>query len=181
MPVRRLLLDHGIALALAAAAAVLGGCGDGRAPFDEPDDVLLRGMQDPAEWNPAADAPLDAEDEAMWGWVDDPSEDGIDPRVVAEAKVVYDTRCARCHGARGDGQGPDAPRLRATGAPPRNFRSRAWQAASTDQHVRKIVVEGGSSVGVSGQMPPHAALASEPALLEALVQIVRSMPEGSVG
>ena len=66
----------------------------------------------------------------------------------AEAKHLFDSVCARCHGADGRGGVPAAE-----GQPaPRNFRDPAFHAARSDADLKKVIREG------RGAMPPFGAL-----------------------
>lgn len=86
------------------------------------------------------------------------------------AHALYTQRCALCHGEDGRGHGPAAATLR---PPPRDFGDPAWQASVTDQQLAKIVVEGGPAVGKSASMPASLDLQGKPAVVAALVTIVR--------
>jgi uncharacterized membrane protein len=86
-----------------------------------------------------------------------------------EARSVFSTRCAVCHGAGGAGDGAKlAP-------PPRNLTDAAWQKTVTDEHLSKVLLEGGAAVGKSGLMPPNPDLGSKPLVLQALVKHIRSL------
>ena len=87
------------------------------------------------------------------------------------ARDLWATRCANCHGPDGRGDGPSG---RALVQPPRDFHDAAWQARVTDDHLRRTIVEGGHSVGLSRDMSANADLAHRPAVVDELVQIVRS-------
>jgi mono/diheme cytochrome c family protein len=66
----------------------------------------------------------------------------------AEAKHLFDSVCAKCHGA--DGRG-GVPAMEGQPAP-RNFRDAAFQASRTDEQLKQAIREG------KGPMPPFAAL-----------------------
>jgi mono/diheme cytochrome c family protein len=69
----------------------------------------------------------------------------------AEAKHLFDSICAKCHGADGRGGVPSAE-----GQPaPRNFCDPAFHAAHSDADLKKVIREG------KGPMPPFAALFDE--------------------
>lgn len=66
----------------------------------------------------------------------------------AEAKHLFDSICAKCHGADGRGGVPSAE-----GQPaPRNFADATFQSSRTDADLKKAIREG------KGPMPPFAAL-----------------------
>ena len=72
--------------------------------------------------------------------------------------------------ARGDGAGPRAYFINPK---PRNFTDPAWQASVTDEHIRKIILEGGVSVGKSPLMPANPSLKDKPEVLDALLKKIR--------
>jgi mono/diheme cytochrome c family protein len=81
----------------------------------------------------------------------------------AEARHLYDSTCAICHGRDGRGGVPAAE-----GRPaPRNFRDAAFQASRTDSDLKKVIREG------KGPMPPYAPLFDD-AQLTLLVAYIRS-------
>lgn len=90
----------------------------------------------------------------------------------AEADQVWQTRCTTCHGAGGKGDGAAAAALQ---PPPRNFSDPAWQAKVTDEHIEKIIVGGGQSVGLSMMMTANPDLAAKPDVVKALRAHVRSL------
>jgi mono/diheme cytochrome c family protein len=66
----------------------------------------------------------------------------------AEAKHLFDSVCAKCHGSDGRGGVPAAE-----GQPaPRDFRDPSFHSTRTDADLRKAIREG------KGPMPPFAAL-----------------------
>lgn len=88
----------------------------------------------------------------------------------AEARRLYDARCAVCHGASGGGDGPAAKSLHPA---PRSFRERAFQRSVTDAQLAAVIVRGGAAVGKSPTMPAARELADKPVLPE-LVALLRS-------
>lgn len=107
----------------------------------------------------------------LFGACDDgDSKPDADPKVVAAVKEVWDTKCSTCHGkeGRGDGQAGLALDPR-----PRNFHDRGWQGRVTDDHLKKVIVEGGASVGLSANMAPNPELADKPKVVAELVKKVR--------
>lgn len=89
----------------------------------------------------------------------------------AEANAIFTTRCAACHGVSGKGDGAAAAALTPK---PRDYSDKGWQAKVTDEHIAKIIVEGGPAVGMSPMMGPNADLANKPDVVKALVAKVRS-------
>lgn len=91
--------------------------------------------------------------------------------VPAEAEELFGQRCATCHGNDGSGNGPAAANLNPK---PRAYSDAAWQAAVTDDDLRKVIVKGGAAVGKSPLMPPNPDLESKPAVVDGLVAKIRS-------
>lgn len=90
---------------------------------------------------------------------------------IAEAQATFSSLCFTCHGASGHGDGPGAQAL---DPKPRSFADAAWQASVTDEHIKKVIVFGGAAVGKSPMMPAQPQYKGKDAVLNALVQIVRS-------
>jgi len=91
---------------------------------------------------------------------------------TADALAIFSTRCFTCHGPEGAGDGPGSAGLN---PPPRNFQDPEWQASVTDEHLQKIVMFGGTSVGKSPIMPGNPDLMSKPDVVAALVVHIRSL------
>ena len=67
---------------------------------------------------------------------------------TADGQVLYETKCAQCHGKDGIAKPP--------GKGSRNFNDPAFQASSTDESIAKITAEG------KGKMPGYRSkLSSE--------------------
>jgi mono/diheme cytochrome c family protein len=80
----------------------------------------------------------------------------------AEAKQLFDSACAKCHGSDGRGGVPSAE-----GQPaPRNFRDAAFQTSRTDDDLKNAIRSG------KGPMPPFGSLFDE-AQLGLLVAHIR--------
>jgi hypothetical protein len=99
------------------------------------------------------------------------SKPAADPKVVAEAQQVWDAKCSTCHGAQGRGDGAAGAVL---DPKPRNFTDRGWQGRVKDDHLKKIIVEGGAAVGLNANMAPNPELKDKPAVVDELVKKVRS-------
>lgn len=93
------------------------------------------------------------------------------PAAKAAARDLWQTRCVTCHGPQGRGDGPSG---RALIQRPRDFHDASFQARATDDHLRRVIVEGGHAVGLSRDMAANPDLESRPAVVDELVQIVRS-------
>jgi mono/diheme cytochrome c family protein len=96
--------------------------------------------------------------------VDRPAAD----RAAAEERFEF---CAACHGLRGRGDGPSG---RALEPRPRDWSDGTWQRSVTDDHIRKAIVDGGPGVGLSSSMPGSPDLRDRPAVVDALVEKIRS-------
>ena len=57
---------------------------------------------------------------------------------------------------------------------PRDFTSAQWQQSVNDDHLKKIILGGGASVGKSESMPANPNLAAEPDVVDGLVALIRS-------
>jgi mono/diheme cytochrome c family protein len=96
----------------------------------------------------------------------------IPAAAIDEARQIFATRCAACHGPGGKGDGAASAGL----APkPRDFTDAAWQASVTDQHVETIVKFGGAAVGRAPTMPGNPDLIAKPDVVSALRAHVRSL------
>ena len=93
------------------------------------------------------------------------------PAGTPDATKMFTERCASCHGATGQGDGPAAASLEPK---PRNYTDKAWQAKVTDEDIKKIISSGGLAVGKSPLMPPQSDLKDKPAELDALVKYIRA-------
>jgi mono/diheme cytochrome c family protein len=89
---------------------------------------------------------------------------------AADAKSLFRTKCVVCHGDHGAGDGPGAA---AIVPKPRAFADAEWQASATDEHIKKIILEGGPAVGKSPAMPPNPDLKGKDEVLSALVKLIR--------
>lgn len=79
------------------------------------------------------------------------------PALAADAaagKAKYDMFCQSCHGATGKGDGPAGAALNPK---PRSFGDAEWQKKVTDEHLTKVIRDGGPAVGMSPLMPPWGA------------------------
>jgi mono/diheme cytochrome c family protein len=88
-----------------------------------------------------------------------------------EARSVFQTLCATCHGPKGLGDGQAAAAL---DPKPRNYTDKAWQASVTDDDLRNIIKFGGAAVGKSAVMPGAPQLKDKPEVIDELVKIIRN-------
>jgi mono/diheme cytochrome c family protein len=85
-------------------------------------------------------------------------------------KKLYETRCAICHGPDGKATIPAAQALNPK---PRDHTDGAYMNALSNEHLAKIIKEGGPAVGKSPLMPPQADLNAQQ--LEDVIVFVRSL------
>jgi cytochrome c5 len=93
---------------------------------------------------------------------------------AGEARHIFDTRCAVCHGTVGKGDGPGGAVLNPK---PRAFGDTTWQKSVDDAHIAKTIVEGGLAVKLSAGMQPNPDLKDKPEVVAELVKIVRKFGE----
>ena len=94
-----------------------------------------------------------------------------------EIRESYVTNCARCHGDYGYSDGPDADLLAdQLGVRPTSFHDPAFKRRSR-AHIRKILISGGPSVGMSELMPPWEGVLTDDEI-NALTDYIMAMPEG---
>jgi mono/diheme cytochrome c family protein len=92
------------------------------------------------------------------------------PDAEAQARQIFATRCAVCHGPEGRGDGPGAAALN---PPPRNYHDAAWQDSVTDEEIENAIKYGGAAVGRSPSMVANPDLVSKPEVLAALRDLIR--------
>jgi len=142
---------HGIGLLIVGSSLALWGCTSKEtAPAEQ-------------KAEPAKAAPSAAEPEPTEVAAADPA---------AEAKEIFENRCTVCHGTQGKGDGPGSAAL---DPKPRDLTSAEWQESVDDEHLRKIVVYGGSAVGKSAAMPANPDLDAKPEVVAELVKVIRSL------
>jgi cytochrome c553 len=88
-----------------------------------------------------------------------------------QAKAMFATVCATCHGMNGKGDGPAAASLKPR---PRDYTDPKWQASVSDEQIKQTILLGGQGVGKSPMMPAQPQLKSQPQVLDALVKIIRA-------
>ena len=90
---------------------------------------------------------------------------------VSQVQAMFNTKCARCHGANGNGNGPISDGLRPK---PHDYTDPAWQASVTDDQIKEIILRGGLNMGKSPAMPASPLLKKHPETLDGLVKLIRS-------
>ena len=76
----------------------------------------------------------------------------------AKGKESFNTICASCHGPEGKGDGPAAAAL---DPKPRNLSDAAFVSTLTDDHIFKVIKEGGAAAGLSAGMPAWGSVLSD--------------------
>ena len=77
---------------------------------------------------------------------------------AAKGKETFQNTCAACHGPEGKGDGAAAAAL---DPKPRNLTDAAYLSTKTDDHLYKVISEGGASVGLSPMMAAWGGTLSE--------------------
>ena len=68
----------------------------------------------------------------------------------AKGKAIFAEKCSPCHGQQGKGDGPAGAALNPK---PRNQSDVKYMSTLTDEHIFKVIKDGGASVGKSPAMP----------------------------
>ena len=97
-----------------------------------------------------------------------------DAAAVAEANKIWTERCVTCHGNDGGGGCPGAAALEVK---PRSFKDPGWQSSTDDARIKKVIVEGGASVGLNAAMAPNPDLKEKAAVQDELVKKIRKMAQ----
>lgn len=103
----------------------------------------------------------------------DPHAPGRGPGSLPEGARLYALYCASCHGARGDGDGPVA---RGLDPRPARHSDGAYMNALSDEHLHRVIAEGGAAVGKSPLMAPWAGTLDD-AQIRSVVAFLRSLAE----
>jgi mono/diheme cytochrome c family protein len=89
---------------------------------------------------------------------------------VEAGKKLYQERCSPCHGP--DGKA-DTPTAKALNPKPRDHSDGTYMNALSNEHLFKVIKEGGVSVGKSPIMPPQADL--KEAQIQDIIAFVRTL------
>lgn len=89
---------------------------------------------------------------------------------VEAGKKLYQERCSPCHGP--DGKA-DTPTAKALTPKPRDHSDGNYMNALSDEHLFKVIKEGGASVGKSPIMPPQVDL--KEAQIQDIIAFVRTL------
>ena len=88
-----------------------------------------------------------------------------------DGKTTFNTYCSTCHGESGQGDGPAAAAL---DPKPAAFASAGFFDSRDDDHLRKVIKEGGPAVGKSPLMAPWGAVLSD-AQVEAVITHIKTL------
>jgi len=92
---------------------------------------------------------------------------------AASGVTLYAANCAACHGSRGDGDGPASVALVPK---PAKHHDGAYMNALTNEHLFRVVKEGGPAVGKSPLMAPWGGMLSDAQIWD-VVAFVRTLAE----
>ncbi len=154
MSLTRVLRNASVGISLLVAALLLA-CGDSGTPGKEP----------PAAEKPAPPSPPPAPPQPT---PPPPAEAG-DP--VARGAEHYQLYCATCHGAEGGGDGPTSAAL---DPKPAAHNDGNYMNALTNEHLTKVIRDGGASIGKSPLMAPWGGALNEDQLQD-VIAFIRSL------
>ena len=118
---------------------------------DAPEAPTVEEVEAPTEAPPAEEATADAGD--------------------FDAAGFYSTTCQPCHGDGGMGNGPAGAALNPK---PASFADASFWDERDDAHVKKVIKEGGASVGKSPIMAPFANSFENDAQVDALIEHLKT-------
>jgi len=136
---------------LVLSLALGAGCGGGSEPAEAPEPAAQAPAPEPAP-APAQPAAAGAPD-------------------LAAGARLYATYCASCHGPEGAGDGPVAAGLNPK---PAAHNDGTYMRTLSDEHLFKVIKEGGPSVGKSPLMAPWGGTLSD-AQIHDVVAFVRTL------
>jgi mono/diheme cytochrome c family protein len=136
--------------------------------------ALACGAEEPAAPPPAAEpAPAPAAPPAAGAQSPPADAEGAAAADPARGKVHYQALCASCHGASGAGDGPAGLALDPR---PASHADGGYMNALSNEHLFKVIKEGGAAVGKSPLMAPWGGALSD-AQIRDVVAYVRSLAE----
>jgi len=158
--------------AVLLSVIVVAACGEDKpAPASKTSD--LTGAEDvmehkePGHAEMAEIAPLEGGEAERMGQMEASSPSMGE---LAEGKKIYTQFCAACHGDGGMGDGPAGAALTPK---PRNLADSSYMSTLTDEHLIKVISDGGAAVGLSPVMAPWGAAISEDGI-RSVVAFIRS-------
>lgn len=118
----------------------------------------------PSAYTPRAADPALSEDESSGG-------SGLTG--LARGESLYTKNCASCHGARGGGDGPVAASLVPQ---PAKHSDGGYMNALSNDHLYKVIAEGGTAVGKSSMMAPWGMTFSEEEIWD-VIEFLRTLAD----
>lgn len=82
--------------------------------------------------------------------------------------LLYATYCASCHGPEGKGDGPVAATLNPR---PANHADPVYMGSLSEEHLYKVISQGGASVGKSPLMAPWAGVINDEGIRDLIAYI----------
>ena len=148
-----------------AGCLLLAACGgeESKAPAPAPSATPAASAPAPAPAQPTAEAPAASAPAA-------PAAPAAPPD-AAKGAALYAANCIACHGPRGDGDGPTAAALVPK---PAKHSDGKYMNALTNEHLVKVIQDGGVAVGKSPMMAPWGSLLDEAQIWD-VVAFVRSL------
>ena len=98
------------------------------------------------------------------------NQQGGDPD-LREGEKAFQSTCSSCHGP--DGKAATAAAA-AMNPKPKNLTDRTWQDSKDDDHIVKVITNGGASVGLSPTMPAWGAVLGGEQVVK-VVKYIRSL------
>ena len=89
-----------------------------------------------------------------------------------KGKVTFKLYCATCHGDTGKGDGLASAALNPK---PRDLTDKEYMATLSDEHIYKVIKDGGASVGKSALMTAWGALLKEDQKIHDVAAYVKSL------
>lgn len=92
---------------------------------------------------------------------------------LENGEAVYTANCSSCHGARGQGDGPLSAGLQPQ---PAKHADGGYMNALSNEHIYKVIAEGGAAVGKSSMMAPWGTSLSEDQI-NSLIVFIRTLAD----
>ena len=89
---------------------------------------------------------------------------------IEAGNQLYQQRCSICHGPDGKGNTPTAQALNPK---PRDHTDGAYMNALSNEHLFKVIKQGGAAVGKSPLMPPQSDLSDQQ--IQDIIAFLRSL------
>lgn len=96
---------------------------------------------------------------------------GGNPALVEKGRAIFETNCGSCHGPGGKGDGVAAAAL---DPKPRDLSDAGYMRTRSEETLRKVITEGGQSVGLSPVMVGWQATL-KPEEIDAVLAFVQSL------